>query len=69
MYLKEVVNLRLLSEFWEDTRFETRRKKCSVCPFLGICEDKGMTNQFKKCIAENILNGRNEPEDDLYDRN
>lgn len=68
MYLKEVVNLRLLSEFWEDMRFETRRKKCSVCPFLDICEDKGMTNQFNKCIVENILNGRNEPEDDSYDK-
>lgn len=56
MELKEIVNLRKLREYLDDSLDD---EKCEFCPLRDICTS---LPEFENCIAENILNAayRNE---------
>ena len=63
MELKEIVNLRKLGEFYDDTLPE---ELCEVCPLRGVCGSASNKPVMSECLIEQML-GISEDHRDLYD--
>lgn len=63
MELKEIVNLRKLGEFYDDTLPE---ELCEVCPLRGVCGSASNKPVVSECLIERML-GISEDHRDLYD--
>lgn len=63
MELKEIVNLRKVREYYDDT---LKDELCNECPFRDICTCIDSKNEFSNCIVEKIL-GLEDDHQDLYD--
>lgn len=63
MELKEIVNLRKLGEFYDDTLPE---ELCETCPLRDVCGSASNKPVMSECLIERML-GISEDHRDLYD--
>ena len=63
MELKEIVNLRKVREYYDDSLTE---ELCEFCPCRTVCNEQEFKSKFNPCLLERIL-GIEYDNRDLYD--